>query len=117
MHKQLAKAICIIKGDYQSPDLMPEYEVIDMGEDQISIIHITNGLYKGTQYRCGKVGFIPDGDEVCLSFTTDIIKHPWWGNIKDLDQDFTKISGNVLRAIINKIVNSADVEYNKFLVM
>lgn len=111
MHKNLAKLICIVKGDYQSPDVIPQYELLDLNPDQLAVYHIKEGLYKGTQYRCGKVSFMPDGNTFKLSFTTDIIKHPWWGKIKDDDMDFTQITGNIL----SEIMNSGD--YSQFLVL
>ncbi|AVO22883.1 hypothetical protein HWB57_gp043 [Erwinia phage vB_EamM-Bue1] len=113
MRRKIAKLLCILKGDYSSPDVVPKYELIDAGEDQLSIFHITEGLYKGTQYRVGRVAFVPEGDDFKLSFVTDIIKHPYWGKIKDSDQEFDQISGNILRVMMSS--NAGD--YGKFLVM
>lgn len=112
MYKQLAKAICIIKGDYQSPDMVPTFELLDTDPNQLAVYMITQGLYKGTQYRVGRVGFAPEGDGFRLSFTTDVIKHPWWGKIKDSDEDFTQIAGNILCSVMQ---SSGDP--GQFLVM
>lgn len=111
MYKQLAKAFCIITGGYLPPNMVPKFELLDPDPDQLAVYHITEGLYKGTQYRVGRVQFVPEGDSFRLSFTTDIIKHPWWGNIKDNDKDFDQISGNILRAVMSSC------DPSQFLVM
>lgn len=113
MHKRLASLVCILKGDFQSPDVVPEFELIDPGPDQLAVFHIKQGLYKGTQYRVGRVTFVPKGDGFALSYVIDIINHPWWGKIKDSDKDFTMISGNILKSVMER---NAD-DYGNFLVM
>lgn len=113
MWKPVAKLVHLLRGDIASPLVTPKYRFIDVATDQLSIVEITNGLYGGTQLRYGEVGFIPEGDSFKLRFKTEIITHPWWGKIKDSDDDFTVISGNILREMI---MLGAD-EPGKFLVM
>lgn len=90
------------------------YTIIDPGADQLAIVKITDGKYRGVQMRFGKVGFIEDNDGVRLSFTTDIIKKPWRLVFVDLKKDdlFTVVSGDILVDLMQKNAQ----EYNKFLV-
>lgn len=86
------------------------YTIIDAGADQISIIKIESGKFRGVQFRFGGVGFTDSS----LKFTTEIIKKPWrlmFINLKT-DDLFTDVTGNILLDLMSKNAN----ECQKFLV-
>lgn len=90
------------------------YRIIDPGEDQLAIIKITAGKFRGVRFRFGKVAMnIVDG-EPRLSFTTDILKKPWRLFFTDLKENelFTEVSGDILVSLVQQNAQ----EYNKFLV-
>ncbi len=100
-----------IAGGVSSP---VNYKIIDPGSDQLAIIEITEGKFRGVQFRIGKVGVHLDNGEPRLSFTTDILKKPWrllFVNLKENDL-FTVVSGDILVDLIQQ--NAQD--YNKILV-
>lgn len=86
------------------------YEIIDAGKDQISIVHILDGKFRGVQFRFGEVA-LEDGR---LSFKTEFVKKPWrlmFTNLKENDL-FTEVSGNILVHLIQTNAN----ECHNFLV-
>ena len=87
------------------------YQIIDPGEDQISIIQVDSGYFRGVQFRIGKVGMSEAG---ALSFTTEIMKKPWrlWFVSLKKNDLFTQVSGDILVDLIQRNAQ----EYNKFLV-
>lgn len=86
------------------------YEIIDPGEDQIAIIQINTGRFRGVQFKIGKVGFTESG----LSFQTEIVRKPWrlWYLNLSKNDLFTQVSGDILVELIQRNAQ----EYNKFLV-
>lgn len=76
------------------------YRLIDPGLDQIVIVEITSGKYRGVQFRFGKVAF----DDMRLSFTTEIVRKPWRLFLRDLSKDdlFTQVSGDILVELMPK---------------
>ena len=74
------------------------YELIDPGEGQISIIHILEGQFRGVKFRIGKVSWEWSDDAPRLIFTTDILKKPWRLFFNDLKNNdlFTEVSGRIL---------------------
>lgn len=86
------------------------YEIIDAGKDQISVVHILDGKFRGVQFRFGEVA-LEDGR---LSFKTEFVKKPWrllFINLKENDL-FTEVSGNILIHLMQKNAN----ECHNFLV-
>lgn len=90
------------------------YELIDPGEDQISIIHILEGQFRGVKFRIGKVSWEWSDDIPRLIFTTDILKKPLRLLFNDLKKNdlFTEVSGHILLDLMQKNAQ----EYNKILV-
>lgn len=90
------------------------YELIDPGEGQISIIHILEGQFRGVKFRIGKVSWEWSDDIPRLIFTTDILKKPLRLLFNDLKKNdlFTEVSGHILLDLMQKNAQ----EYNKILV-
>lgn len=90
------------------------YELIDPGKDQLSIIHILEGQYCGVKFRIGKVSWEFVEDSPRLIFTTDILKKPLRLFFKDLKNDdlFTVVAGHILLDLMQKNAQ----EHNKILV-
>lgn len=90
------------------------YAIIDPGADQLAIIKITSGKFRGVQFRFGKVAINEVDGEPRLSFVTDILKKPlrlMFVNLKENDL-FTEVSGDILVDLMQRNAQ----EYNKFLV-
>ncbi|WPJ72143.1 hypothetical protein DEEACLCL_00126 [Salmonella phage CRW-SP2] len=86
------------------------YEIIDPGANEISIIRITEGKFSGVEFRFGNVSF--SGDR--LSFKTEIVKKPLRLFFVSLKKSglFTEVTGNILLHLIQTNI----AECNKFLV-
>lgn len=100
-----------VGGGGNSPN---NYAIIDPGADQLAIVKITSGKFRGVQFRFGKVAFHEDGEDVRLFFVTDVLKKPWrlmFVNLKENDL-FTEVSGDILVDLMQRNAQ----EYNKFLV-
>lgn len=100
-----------VGGGGNSPN---NYTIIDPGADQLAIVKINSGKFRGVQFRFGKVAFTEDGDRLRLSFVTDILKKPWrlmFANLKENDL-FTEVTGDILVDLMQRNAQ----EYNKFLV-
>lgn len=90
------------------------YTIIDPGADQLTIIKIISGKFRGVQFRFGKVAVHEVDGEPRLSFMTDILKKPlrlMFANLKENDL-FTEVTGDILVDLMQRNAQ----EYNKFLV-
>lgn len=86
------------------------YEIVDPGEHEISIIRIMEGKFRGVEFRFGSVSLTGER----LSFRTEIVKKPLrllLVNLKKSDL-FTEVTGNILVDLIQANAN----ECHKFLV-
>lgn len=86
------------------------YKIIDPGADEISVVCITDGKFRGVKFRFGAVSF----NDGLLSFRTEIIRKPLrllFTNLKENDL-FTEVTGNILVDLIQANAN----ECHKFLV-
>ena len=98
-------------GGVSSPN---NYTIIDPGADQLAIIKITSGKFRGVQFRFGKVAVHEVDGEPRLSFVTDILKKPLRLMFVNLKENglFTEVTGDILVDLMQRNAH----EYNKFLV-
>ncbi|MCK5020092.1 MAG: hypothetical protein KAS32_23765 [Candidatus Peribacteraceae bacterium] len=53
--------------------MIPKYEIVNNGGDQLSSIKITDGKYKGLEYKYGEVDFRVAG---VLKFIVEVVSSP-----------------------------------------
>ena len=90
--------------------MIPKYEVINNGDNKLSSIKITDGEYKGLEYKYGEVDFsVPD----VLKFTVEVVNYPGEDLITlPIQGALKEMMGDILYNILHQQVNDHFAESN-----
>ena len=84
------------------------FELTDRYVNNVNVVRVTDGEFKGVELTYGSVAFEPDGDSACFKFEYEIVTGEHL--IIDLER-FKNLIGDILTDIISEQLDKNEVIY------